>query len=77
MGLVKGNIRLRCSRLGEECRYKRGNALDVQRERNAKEKGKKNKQWMLAVTGVVLMGESTPSSETEAQRPPAQSPITQ
>ena len=25
---------------------------------------------------VVLMGESTPSSETEVQRPPAQSPIT-
>ena len=31
-------------------RYKRdiGNALDVQRERNAKDKGKKNKQCMLA-----------------------------
>ena len=40
MGLVKGIICLRCSRLGEECRYKRdiGNALDVQGERNAKAK---------------------------------------
>ena len=84
-GLVKGHLRLRCSRLGGSGRYKWdvGNALDVERARKAKGKEKeKDKQWMLVDTEEEWFewerqNQSIPSPETEAQRPPAQLPITQ
>lgn len=84
-GLVKGNLRLQCSRLGGSGRYKWniGNALDLERERKARDKGKeKDKQWVLADTEEEWFewerqNQPTPEPETEAQRPPERSPITQ